>query len=89
MSLKTICQPIIDGYAAEKSALDDDMIQHVVDLADHAQEIIDLEAERDRLVVLIKRLHRYSHFDPTFTETSDDYRDLKMQARSVAEKGTF
>ena len=30
--LSELCQPTIDGYAAEKSGMDDDMVQHLVNL---------------------------------------------------------
>lgn len=40
-----LCQPIIDGYAAEKSGLDDDMVSHLVALADEAASIQAMERE--------------------------------------------
>lgn len=43
--LAGLCQPIIDGYAAEKSALDDDMVPHLVALADEAEGIQAMERE--------------------------------------------
>lgn len=43
--LTGLCQPIIDGYAAEKSGLDDDMVPHLVALADEAASIQAMERE--------------------------------------------
>lgn len=43
--LARLCQPIIDGYAAEKSGMDDDMVPHLVSLADEAETIQATERE--------------------------------------------
>jgi len=47
-TLVPICSAIIKGYAEEKSGLDDDMLPHLQDLADHAQTILDQAAHLQR-----------------------------------------
>ncbi len=51
MNLRDTCQAIIDGYAADKSGLDDDMVPHLIDLGDAAEDILhllDLLGESDQ-----------------------------------------
>ena len=46
--LSKLCQPVIDGLTAEKSPLDDDMLSHLVALADNAAAIQASERELHR-----------------------------------------
>lgn len=46
MSIETACRAIIDGYAKGYSGTDAPMIDHVLELADHAKEILEMEQER-------------------------------------------
>ena len=41
--LVALCRPVLDGYRAGLSALDGDMLQRLVDLGDHAGEIVAVE----------------------------------------------
>lgn len=38
-ALESLCKPVIEGFAQDKSAMDDDMISLIVALADEAEEI--------------------------------------------------
>lgn len=39
------CRAIIKGYAEEKSALDNDMLEHLINLSNHAELIESLAKE--------------------------------------------
>lgn len=56
-SLKETCKAIIDGYAAEKTMFDDDMVGHVQDLADATDEILLLLERLDKLELENARLN--------------------------------
>lgn len=60
MSLKTACEAIVKGYAEGKCAMDNGMIDHVLEMADHAEAIL-------YLISMHEELHR-----PRTTVTSSD-----------------
>lgn len=51
--LAALCAPIVNGYAAGKSGLDSDMLQHLIDLGDRAEAVQRLEAAA---LALMRRL---------------------------------
>lgn len=51
--LAALCEPIVNGYAAGKSGLDSDMLQHLIDLGDRAEAVQRLEAAA---LALVRRL---------------------------------
>ncbi len=44
LGLASVCLPVLDGFRAGLSALDADMSRRLVDLADHASEILRVES---------------------------------------------
>jgi hypothetical protein len=58
--LAALCAPIVEGYAAGKSGLDGDMLQHLVDLGDQAPAVQAQEGRLQRLeaaaIALVQRL---------------------------------
>ena len=51
--LAALCEPIVNGYAAGKSGLDSDLLQHLIDLGDRAEAVQRLEAAA---LALVRRL---------------------------------
>lgn len=69
--LDRLLTSIIDGYAAEKSGLDDDMIPHLIGLGDQAEEL------RTALRAL-HTLQSYDHFEVHGNEATAEYADAKL-----------
>lgn len=53
--VRELAQHVVDGYAKELSALDDEQIQNLVDLGDEAESIVEICDELADTTALLRR----------------------------------
>ncbi len=83
MELKRLAIRVDALMASGRSALDQDLLQALVELGNEAQSVAQLASEQG-LFAILHELHAYSLFDATGTECDGALVMLKLRARRAA-----
>ena len=82
--LKRLANRVDALLASGRSALDQDLLQALVELGNEAQAVARVASEHASLFVILQGLHAYSHFDATGTECDGALVMFKLHARRAA-----